>query len=131
MTYKFAAEFVVLVHCAFVAFVVLGAVLVLRWPRMAWCHLPAVVWGALSEFLGIICPLAPLEQFLWRQAGLAGYSGGFIEHYVVALLYPAGLTRSIQVALGTGVIVLNATLYGWLALRRRTSRHRSRPSQGR
>lgn len=131
MTYKFAAEFVVLVHCAFVAFVVLGAVLVTRWPRVAWLHLPAVLWGALSEFLGVICPLTPLEQFLWQRAGLAGYSGGFVEHYVVALLYPAGLTRSIRVVLGTGVIVLNATLYGWLALRRRTSRHRSRPSRDR
>lgn len=117
--HKFAAEFLVLLHCAFVAFVVLGALLVLRWPRLMWAHLPAVAWGAISELFGIVCPLTPLEQSLWLRAGEAGYRGGFVEHYLVALLYPTGLTRPIQIGLGAGVVIVNLALYAWLVRHRR------------
>lgn len=103
-----------LTHFAFVLFVVLGGLLVLRWRRVAWVHLPSAVWGALIEFTGCICPLTPLENWLRRRAGGADYSGGFIEHYVMPILYPVGLTRSIQIGLGIAVIVINVALYLWI-----------------
>ena len=103
-----------LLHFAFVLFVVAGGLLVLRWRRLAWVHLPCAVWGALIEFTGCICPLTPLENWLRRRAGGADYSGGFIEHYVMPILYPVGLTRSIQIGLGIAVIVINAALYLWI-----------------
>lgn len=117
MLYRAAADLVVLVHLAFVAFVVLGGLLVLRRPWVAWIHLPAALWGALIEFGGWICPLTPLEVALRRGAGEAGYAGGFIEHYVVALLYPEALSRELQVALGAAVVLINAWIYAVLARR--------------
>jgi hypothetical protein len=102
-----------------VLFVVLGGLLVLRWPRAAWLHLPAALWGALIEFTGCICPLTPLEQRLRRAGGDATYSGGFIEHYIVPVLYPTGLTRTTQIVLGAFVIALNLAIYGWVLGRRR------------
>ena len=118
MLYRLLADLVLVVHAAFVAVVMLGGVAVLRWPRMAWFHLPVALWGAGIEFLGGICPLTPLEN-RWRQlAGDQGYAGGFVEHYIVALLYPDGLTRSIQVALGLLVIVVNVAIYAYAWQRR-------------
>ena len=117
MLYRAAADLVVLVHLAFVAFVVLGGLLVLRRPWVAWIHLPAALWGALIEFGGWICPLTPLEVALRRSAGEAGYAGGFIEHYVVALLYPEALSRELQIALGAAVVLINAWIYAVLARR--------------
>ena len=118
MLYRLLADLVLVVHAAFVAFVMLGGVAVLRWPRMAWFHLPVALWGAGIEFLGGICPLTPLEN-RWRQlAGDQGYAGGFVEHYMVALLYPDGLTRSIQVALGLLVVVVNVAIYAYAWQRR-------------
>jgi hypothetical protein len=118
MLYRLLADLVLVVHAAFVAFVMLGGVAVLRWPRMAWLHLPVALWGAGIEFLGGICPLTPLEN-RWRQlAGDQGYAGGFVEHYIVALLYPDGLTRSIQVALGLLVVVVNVAIYAYAWHRR-------------
>jgi hypothetical protein len=114
------ADLVLLVHAAFVLFVVLGGFAVLRWPRLAWIHLPAAAWGAVIEFAGWICPLTPLENRLRGLAGDAGYQGGFVEHYLLALLYPATLDRSIQVGLGLAVIAVNLVAYGWVAARRRT-----------
>ena len=125
MLYRGLADFVLVVHLIFVLFVVLGGLLVLRWPRVAWVHVPVAIYGATIEFLGFICPLTPLEVRLRRLGGEAGYEGGFIEHYVTAALYPTGLTREIQLALGVGVLVLNAVVYS-VVLRRRTSRSRSR-----
>jgi hypothetical protein len=112
------ADAVLVLHLLFVLFVVLGGLLVLRWPRLAWLHVPAAAWGALIEFTGSVCPLTPLENRLRRQGGEAGYPGGFIEHYVTATLYPGGLTREVQLALGTGVLLLNGAVYT-LAFRRR------------
>lgn len=115
-----AADAVVLLHAAFVAFVVGGAALLWRWPRVAVLHLPAAAWGAWIEFSGGICPLTPLENELRARAGEAGYGGGFVEHYVVPVLYPEALTRELQWALGAGVVAVNALLYGlWIASRRR------------
>ena len=122
MPYRAFADLVLVVHLAFVLFVVLGGLLVLRRPKLAWLHLPAAAWGALIEFAGWICPLTPLEQRLRVLAGQAGYQGGFIEHYVTAWLYPAGLTRPVQYALGALVIVVNLAVYARL-LRRRAPRH--------
>jgi hypothetical protein len=89
MPARIAADLVVLAHLGFILFVILGGLLVLRWPRMAWIHLPAVIWGALIEFAGWICPLTPLENWLREASGTAGYQGGFIEHYLVPIVYPA------------------------------------------
>ena len=86
----------------------------LRWPRLAWLHLPALAWGAGIEFAGAICPLTPLEIQLRSLAGQQGYAGGFVEHYVFALLYPEGLTRNVQLALGVLVLAINALVYAIL-----------------
>lgn len=114
MLYRAAADATLLVHLAFVLFVVLGGFLVLRWRRVAWLHLPAALWGAYVELTGRICPLTPLEVSLRKQGGEAGYEGGFIEHYVEAWIYPEGLTREIQVALGVAVFVINTAIYWWV-----------------
>lgn len=122
MTYRLLADAVVLFHASFVVFVVLGGLLVVRWRRVALIHVPAVIWGALIEFAGWICPLTPLENYLRGRAGEAGYSGGFVEHYVLHTLYPGGLTPTIRWTLGLFVIVVNVAAYGYIArARRRTS----------
>ena len=96
---------------------VLGGLLAFRWPKVLWAHAPAAVWGITVEYAGFICPLTPLEIALRERAGSAGYRGGFIEHYVESLLYPTGLTRELQLALGTAVFVLNLFVY-WRVLAR-------------
>lgn len=111
----FAADILVLVHLLFVLFVVFGGLLVYRWPRVAWVHVPAFLWGAAIELGNWVCPLTPWEQELRRVAGENGYSGGFIEHYLLPLLYPDGLTREIQLGLAAFVLAVNALVYGiWL-----------------
>jgi len=122
MSYRLLADLVLVVHAAFVVFVVLGGLAVLRWPRLAWVHLPAAIWGAGIEFAGGICPLTPLENHWRRLAGEQGYTAGFVEHYVVAALYPEGLTRGLQVALGLAVVAVNAAVYLRLWSRTKTSR---------
>ena len=119
MAASLLADLVVVLHLAFVVFVVLGALLVLRWPRIVWLHLPAASWGAYVEFSGSICPLTPLENELRAAAGEAGYDGGFVEQYLIPVLYPAGLTSDLQVLLGSLVVLVNGALYGFLWLRRR------------
>ena len=118
MLYRFLADAVVGLHLAFVAFVVLGGFLALRWRRLAWVHVPAALWGAIIEFMGWVCPLTPLENQLRRLAGESGYHGGFVEHYVIPLLYPADYNATLRVTLGAFVVVLNAGAY-WLYFRRR------------
>ena len=119
MTWRILADAVLFLHLLFVLFVVLGGLLVLRWPRLAWLHLPAAIWGALIEFAGWICPLTDLENSLRWRGGGQGYEGGFIAQYLTAAIYPAGLTRNIQFALGAFVIVVNAAVYFLLWRRRR------------
>ena len=119
MGYRLAADAVLVLHALFVAFVVLGGLLVLRRPRLAWLHLPCAAWGAMIEFAGWICPLTPLEVRLRRLGGEAGYEGGFVETYLLATLYPEGLSRPVQWALGGLVLVVNGAIYAWLLRRRR------------
>ena len=117
MFYRLAADAVVLVHLGFVLFVVAGALLAFRWRWMVFLHLPAVVWAVLLEFRGWLCPLTPLEQSLRAAGGQAGYSGGFVEQYILPVLYSAELDSRMQIALGSFVIVINVALYGWLLWR--------------
>ena len=115
MLYGLMADLVLVAHLAFVAFVALGGFLVWRWRRLAWVHVPVALWGAAIAVVGFTCPLTPLENRLQRLGGRAGYQGGFIEHYVTALLYPAGLTRKAQLMLGAAVLALNLVVY-WRVL---------------
>jgi hypothetical protein len=101
------ADLVVALHFGFIAFAVVGALAVLRWPRLTWLHVPAAAWAVWIELSGGICPLTPLENALRARAGQSGYAGSFVEHYLVPLVYPAGLTPAIQLALGLGVLALN------------------------
>jgi hypothetical protein len=123
---SFAADLVLIAHLAFVAFVAAGGLLVLRWPWLAWLHVPVAIWGAAVELGGWICPLTPLENRLRAAGGEAGYAGGFIEHYLVPIVYPSGLTRGHQLALGAAVVVVNLAVYG--VVLRRWSRARQRPA---
>jgi hypothetical protein len=104
----------VLLHLGFIIFVVIGGFLVVKWRWLLFLHLPAAVWGALIEFQGRLCPLTPLEQRLRQAAGEKGYSGGFIEHYVLPVIYPEALTVDIQMALGGFVIFINLIAYAWV-----------------
>ena len=97
---------------------VFGGLLVLRWPRLAYLHLPVAVYGALIELVGWVCPLTPLEKQLRESAGVASYEGGFVEHYIVPVLYPTGLTRNFQLVLGALVIGINLAVYGAIIARR-------------
>ncbi len=124
MIYSWLAAGVVLLHLAFVAFVVAGGFLVWRWPRLAWLHLPAFLWGAWVELAGWVCPLTPLEGRLRRLAGGSGYEGSFVEHHLLPLLYPERLTRRDQVVLGLVVLVLNAVIYAVAARRALADRRR-------
>jgi len=119
MIYHWLANTVLLLHLGFILFVVLGGLLVRRWPRLAWLHIPAALWGLYTEFFAVVCPLTPLENTLRRLGGAAGYPGGFIEHYLMAAIYPQGLTRELQVVLGSGALLVNLAIYGRLALIRR------------
>ena len=119
MFHQRLADVVLLTHVGFVVFVVFGGVAVLRWPRLAWVHLPAVIWGVLIEFAGWICPLTPLENALRQAGGGPAYGGGFIEYYVAGALYPDGLTRGVQVALGAVALLVNVPVYWRLARRGR------------
>jgi hypothetical protein len=118
MTYRVLADVVLVVHLSFIVFVVAGGLFFLRWRVVAWIHIPAVVWAVLLEFMGWICPLTPLENWLRAQAGDPGYGSGFIEHFLLPLVYPTILTRDLQVALGTSALILNAAIYAWAIHRR-------------
>lgn len=127
MLYRSSAELVLLLHLAFVLFVAAGAFAAVRSRAWMFAHLAALAWGAGIEFTGLPCPLTWLENDLRAAAGGAGYGGGFVEHYLLGVLYPAGLTRNDQVVLGLAVLVLNASIYGWLLYGRR---HGHSPAQG-
>lgn len=122
MHYAFAADAVLVLHGLFILFVVAGGALIWRWPRLARLHLPAVAWAAWVTSAGWICPLTPLENELRHAAGQAGYGGGFVEHYLLALIYPEGLTRGAQIALGTVIVLINLAAYARLLRRRDTER---------
>jgi hypothetical protein len=121
MVFRVLADTIVVLHLTFVAFVVLGGLLVTRWPRLAWLHLPAAAWGAWVEFAGTVCPLTPLENRLRAQGGIPIYTSDFIEQYLIPVLYPAWLSPELQWLLGGVVLVVNAVVYASL-LRRRLRR---------
>jgi hypothetical protein len=120
MIYRVLADATVVLHLLFVAFVVFGGLLVLRRASIAWVHVPAAVWGAWIEFAGWICPLTPLENWFREKGGRPTYAAGFVEHYIVPILYPSALSRDVQLVLGGLVLVINATIY--IAVWRRARR---------
>ena len=124
MLYRALADLVVLTHLAFIIFALLGGLLALRWRWVPWAHLPAAFWGAAVEFFGWFCPLTPLENSLRRASGCAGYSGGFIERYLIPIIYPTELTRDLQLLLGWVLVILNLAVYlaVWRRLRARVVR---------
>lgn len=111
MIYSILADIIVVIHLLFVLFVLLGGLLVLHWRFLGWVHIPAVCWAVMIEFSGWICPLTPLENFLRIKGGSSGYATGFVEHYIIPLLYPSHLTRGLQIFLGFLVIVVNLAVY--------------------
>ena len=111
MIWHLLADTVLVLHLCFIVFVLLGGFVALRWRWLPWLHLPAIIWASLLEFQGWICPLTPLENWLRHEGGAAGYSGGFIEHYLMPVIYPSGLTPQIQVYLGLLVLLINSIAY--------------------
>ena len=129
---RLLADALVVAHLVFIVFVVAGGLIVLRWPRVAWLHLPAVAWGIYAEATATVCPLTPLENLWRRQAGDAGYAGGFVEHYLVSLIYPAGLTPRLQLAIAAFVTLVNLVIYAavWRNRRKRAPRATAAPARG-
>lgn len=121
MFYRLAADGLVLFHLSFIVFVMVGGLLLLRWPRLCWLHLPAVAWGILVELLHLPCPLTEWENRLRTAAGDIGYPDSFVEHYLIPVIYPAKLTPGIQLWLGGLVIAVNALVYLWLWRSRKRS----------
>lgn len=119
MLYSLLADAVLLFHLVFILFVAGGALLVWRFPRLAWMHLPTVFWAGMIEITGDVCPLTPLENRLRRLGGEAGYQGGFVEHYLLPIIYPHDLSRNLQIVLGVSVLVLNGLVYFLLLYRRK------------
>jgi hypothetical protein len=121
-------DLLVLIHFGFILFVFLGGLLVWRWPRVMWLHLPAMAWGAAIEFVGFICPLTPLENRLRMAAGADVYAGGFVERYIMPVVYPEGLDRSTQLVLGALVIAMNLVIYGIFVVRHKRRRASDSPA---
>lgn len=120
--YQLLADVVIIVHLAFIVFVIAGGLLLLRWPRLVWLHVPAASWGAAAELMGWTCPLTPLENYFRTRGGVAAYQDDFIAHYLLGVIYPEGLTPQIQTLLGVVVIAVNAAVYAlviWRARQRR------------
>jgi len=122
MLYRVLADVVVGIHLLFIVFVVIGGVLAFRWPRIAWVHVPAFLWGAVITIFGGICPLTYLENDLRKKGAEAGYSGGFFETYILPVLYPelfftGGFPRSSFISIGVFVLALNVVIY-WRVLKR-------------
>jgi hypothetical protein len=123
LSYRLLADLVVLVHVAFVVFTVLGGLLAARWRRLVWIHLPAVIWAVTVEFFGWVCPLTPLENWLRRRGGQAGYPSDFIAHYILPVLYPEELSRELQITLGALVLLINLSVYTWIFRGKKTTRN--------
>ena len=127
--YQYLADLVLILHLAFVAFVLCGGLFVLKRRWVAWLHLPAVAWGTVVELTGWICPLTPLENWLRAQAGQTGYHSDFITYYLLPVLYPDDLTRGTQLMLGVVVLAINISMYGWLWRRSRVELVRGNPGR--
>ena len=119
MIYSFLADLLVLFHLVFILYVIAGALLIFKWPKTLWVHLPACFWGMTVEFSGWICPLTPWEIHLRRLAGEEGYTGSFIEHYLIPIIYPSGLNRGIQMLMGSIVLIVNLSLYTLILIKKR------------
>ena len=126
MPYHFLADIIVLLHFAFIIFTLFGGILSIWWQKVIWLHIPAVLWSALTEFAGWICPLTFLEYWLRVRGGQKAYSGGFIEHYILPILYPYGLTREIQIVLGVIVIAFNLLIYFYVLMVRKKRRRKEK-----
>ena len=124
MHYSIAADALVIVHLVFIVFVMLGGLLLLRWRWLLYLHLPAVAWGILVELFGWLCPLTPLEQHFRILAGETGYSGGFVQHYLLPIIYPAGLTRELQILIAFSVIAINLAIYSMIYVKYQHGRRR-------
>ena len=124
MLFRIAADLVLALHLAFIAFVVLGGLLMMRYRWMVFIHIPAAIWGAFVEISGRICPLTIWENHLRRSAGESGYADSFVEHYLMPIIYPTGLTRSLKFWIAVFVVAANVVIYGWLVYRLRQSRTR-------
>ena len=111
MIYQAGATATAILHFAFIVFVAFGGLLVLRWHRLAWIHLPAAVWGATIEIMHWNCPLTNVELWCLRRAGKQGYDGGFIAHYLFKVIYPAGMSRRVELAIAVFVIIINTAVY--------------------
>ena len=120
MIYRVAADFVLVTHFAFIVLVVAGGIIVFRYSWFVWIHIPAACWGAFVELTGRICPLTTIENFLRVRAGQEGYVDSFIQHYILPVIYPAGLTRNIQLILAGLVITVNVIIYTAVFLCKRT-----------
>jgi len=125
MLYSIAADVLLVVHLAFIVFVMLGGLLLLKWTWMGYLHLPAVAWATLLELYGWICPLTPLEQHFRMLSGETGYSGGFVQHYLLPIIYPAGLTREVQTLIAISVISVNLVIYTVIYVKYRRGRYHS------
>jgi len=119
MPYRLLADIIVMLHLAFIVFAVSGGILIFWWHKVIWIHIPAVIWAAWIELSGGICPLTYLENWLLGQSGLSGYHGDFIANYIIPIVYPENLTREIQIALASIVIVVNVLVYGYVFVIRR------------
>lgn len=118
MFYSVLADVVVLLHFGFILFATFGALLIVRWPRLIWLHLPAVVWALTIEVYGGVCPLTPLENWLNQIGGDDGYNESFIQHYLVAVIYPDHMTKTTAYLLATVLVFINIAIYSWLIKRR-------------
>ena len=125
MIYRLAADLVVLLHFGFIVFVVAGGFLTLKWPRVAWLHLPVVAYGALIEFFSWVCILTPFENWLRARSGASGYDTSFTEHYLLPVIYPGILTYRLQVILGISVIGINLVAYAMLYRKLKEQRTRT------
>ncbi len=120
----FLADLVLIVHALFVVFVIFGGLIVLKWHKVMWLHIPCALWGALIEFFGWICPLTYLENYFLEIGNGNSYDGSFIQHYLLPIIYPPGLTTGIQILLGATVIVINFIIY-WIVWRYRYDKYKS------
>ena len=119
MIYSFLADLLMVLHLVFILYVIAGALLIFKWPKTLLLHLPACFWGMTVEFIGWICPLTPWEIQLRRLGGEEGYTGSFIEHYLIPIIYPSGLTREVQMVVGGTVLIVNLSLYNLNLIKKR------------
>ncbi len=108
------ADLILITHALFVFFVIFGGVLVIKWRKIIWLHIPCAIWGALIEFMGWICPLTYLENYFYKTAGAASYTDGFVTHYLMPIIYPSSLTNEIQILLGISVLLINLSIYSYV-----------------